>query len=56
MILAYAKTAQGGWRFWPFQLKSLFDLFVVRKLFTHSPNGQGFLVPGILYNHPVVMK
>jgi hypothetical protein len=26
MILAYAKTAQGGWRFWPFQLKSLFDL------------------------------
>jgi hypothetical protein len=25
MILAYAKTAQGGWRFWPFQLKLLFD-------------------------------
>jgi hypothetical protein len=25
MILAYAKTAQGGWRFWPFQWKSRFD-------------------------------
>jgi hypothetical protein len=27
MILAYVKTAQGGWRFWPFQLKALFDPF-----------------------------
>jgi hypothetical protein len=25
LILAYAKTAQGGWRFWPFQVKALFD-------------------------------
>ncbi|KDD69059.1 hypothetical protein V466_11570 [Pseudomonas mandelii PD30] len=25
MMLAYAKTAQGGWLFWPFQSKSLFD-------------------------------
>ncbi|WP_462034564.1 hypothetical protein [Pseudomonas sp. MDT1-17] len=25
MILANAKTAQGGWRFLPFQVKSLLD-------------------------------